>query len=160
MDENERKALKKSPPWVSWVSALRALFSADPQVWIKYDNERDVKLFVSSAPKAEALRQLLPETVEFGNVTLNVGVVPANVQATKADLFQQAFAGNEIVKGFIPVENVFTNPVVYMVFKREVVQFWDDDLGDPHGNRTTLYQEIAKDIFQEHGGVLFCTDND
>ena len=51
-----------------------------------------------------------------------------------------------------------TNPFVYVMFKPEVVQYWDDNLGDPHGNISTLAQEIARDVFEDGNGVYFSTD--
>lgn len=40
----------------------------------------------------------------------------------------------------------------------KVVQYFNDDLGDAHGVCSTLYQEIAKDVFGEHEGIFFCTN--
>ena len=77
---------------------------------------------------------------------------------TKAQLYNAAFSGNAAFVNTIPVEGVFTNPILYVVFEKEVVQYFNDDLGDPHGNRSTLYQELAKEVFPEHDGVLYCTD--
>jgi hypothetical protein len=52
-----------------------------------------------------------------------------------------------------------TNPITYVIFKKEVVQYYDDNLGDAHGNRTTLYEQIANQIFEDREGIYFCTDN-
>ena len=57
------------------------------------------------------------------------------------------------------VNGVFTNPVSYVIFEKKVVQFFNDDLSDAHGNMTTLYKDVAKDVLGEHHGVFFCTDN-
>ena len=46
----------------------------------------------------------------------------------------------------------------YVVFENKVVQFFNDDLSDIHGNKSTLYQEIAKDIFGDCDNIYFCTD--
>ena len=43
------------------------------------------------------------------------------------------------------------------VFAKEVVQYWNDSLSDPYGKVSTLYQDIAKDIFEDTDGVMFCT---
>ena len=152
--------LKQSPPWVVYVRTLEALFKEDPQVKVAFDEDgMKVKILVESKAKADALDLLLPETVDFGNVTLSVSVVPGNDSKTVADVFRVAFAGNKAVKDFVRRDGIFTNPMTYMVFKKEVVQYWVDNLGDPHGNRSTLYQCIAEEVFKDHTGVLFCTDN-
>jgi hypothetical protein len=54
-------------------------------------------------------------------------------------------------------------PLTYVVFKNRVVQFFNDNLNDPHGVISTLYQDIADEIFadmpyQAHGGIAYCTD--
>ena len=153
--------VKMSAPWVQYAHALAALFAEDEQVTVHYDEDENVvKIRVDNAPKAEALSQLLPVEKAFGNVVLKISVIPSNIQATKADLFRTAFAGNRAVNDFIELEGVFSNPLTYVVFRKEVVQYWIDNLGDPHGVRSTLYQDIATEIFGEHEGVLFCTDID
>lgn len=48
----------------------------------------------------------------------------------------------------------------YVVFKNCVVQFFNDNLNDIYGNISTLYQDIAREIFAdaEWEGVFYCTD--
>jgi hypothetical protein len=46
------------------------------------------------------------------------------------------------------------------VFEKKVVQFFNDQLDDINGNKSTLYQDIAKDVFEKHEGVYFCTAAD
>ena len=52
-------------------------------------------------------------------------------------------------------------PFTYVVFKNCVVQFFNDNLNDPHGVLSTLYQDIAREVFGDcgmAGGVAYCTD--
>ena len=51
-----------------------------------------------------------------------------------------------------------TNPLHYVVFKNRVVQYWSDNLGDINGNTSTLYENIARDVFGETDNVCFNTD--
>ncbi len=160
--------LKISPPWVTYVNQLIALFKEDPEIQIVYDNdEMEVKLFVDNAKKAEALTYLLPYQEEFGNVILDITIIPSNKTATckeelitMADYFVAAFENNPVFSFYYEVNGIFSNTLTYIVFKNEVVQFFNDNLNDIYGNISTLYQEIAKDIFDPDVliGVLFCTD--
>ena len=50
------------------------------------------------------------------------------------------------------------NDFNFVVFVPEVVQFYNDDLGDINGLCSTLYQDLAKDLFGEEAGIYFCTD--
>ena len=153
--------VKLSAPWVLYVDALRAMFEEDPEVTIDYDDETNVvRMRVDNQVKADALSQLIPAEKDFGNVKLKINVVPANMKAKKSDLFMAAFAGNNAVNGYVPIEGVFSNPLMYVMFKKEVVQYWIDNMGDPRGLRSTLYEDIAREVFGEHEGVLFCTDSE
>ena len=153
--------LKLSTPWVIFYREVEAMFKDDPEVRVVFNEEEpEVKLYVENAEKADALIQLLPKKVDFGNVELKVTVIPANKLGTnKASLFEKAFKGNPAFS-FITGHNIFNKPMTYVVFKNKVVQYYTDNLGDIYGNCSTLYQEIAKDIFGKHEGVYFCTDKE
>lgn len=148
-------------PWVDYYRKLEALFAEDPGVKVLLDNKNvAVKILVEDGAKAEALEALLPNEVTFGNVTVKVIVVPANpkLAAGKIDLVAKAFEGNDAVVGVFSIDRIFSNAMNYVVFKPKVVQYFNDDLSDAHGVRSTLYQELAKEVFGEDGGVFFCTD--
>ena len=162
--------LKLSAPWYITVREFEVLFNYDEDVHVVYDEENHlIKLYVEDVDKAAALEELLPKEYCFGNVTLDVEVVPSNSEdelmcmnlqgnnTTKDLLYDIAFNGNPIYS-FANTIRLGTNTITYVVFQRMVVQFFIDDLGDAFGNRSTLYQEIAKDIFGEEEGVSFCTD--
>ena len=154
--------IKMAPPWVTYANALMAMFEKDQDIKVTYDNENlGVKLYVNGSAKADALAKLLPAEKAFGNVTLKISVVPANDnREDMVKLFRDAFFGNEAVTDIwtAPTEVTQSNPLTYVIFRKEVVQYYNDDLSDAHGNRNTLYQEIAKEIFEDHQGIFFCTD--
>lgn len=151
---------KLSAPWVMFYNEIKALFGRDPEIEVVYDEEdNDIRLYVENTEKAEALQELLPAERKFGNITVTVTVIPANkLRAKKASLFRKALQGNPAFVLEQTVEGVFTNPVSYIVFAREVVQYWIDDLGDLHGIYSTLYEDIARDVFEDPDGVFFCTE--
>lgn len=154
--------IKLSAPWFTYIREIEALFGEDPDITIRYiEKPLTIKMYVNNAAKADAISQLLPNQKVFGETILNIIVVPANENGTsQAALFKTAFEGNPIFSEMIDIEGVYVNPIHYCVFRKEVVQYWNDNLADPHGNVSTLYQNIAEDIFQDtdKGGVIFCTD--
>lgn len=158
-----KKNITVVSPWVNYYREIEALFGKDPDIKIQFNNnERCIKMFVCGIDKYNALTQLLPEEKVFGNVTLKIEIIPANnLTQSMIDLFRKAFNGNPVVTDIISIsrdEIGTTNDFNYIVFKKEVVQYHDDSLSDPHGNHSTLYQIIAEDIFENHDGIYFCTD--
>lgn len=153
----------QAPPWITYVSELEQMFKYDPEVHVVYNNEEhEVRLYVDTDHKAAALMELLPNEKTFGNVTLQVTIVPANgipiPFADNANLFQDAFKGNGAFSFTKTVQGIFSNSLTYVVFRNRVVQYFDDNLGDIYGQKSTLYQEIARNLFGEREGVFYCTD--
>lgn len=154
--------LKLSPPWDEYYRKVNALFSPDPDIHILYDEEDYIlKLFVDSDDKAAALKTLLPETVNFGNINMTIEIVPANgcgrVVGTE-DAIKLAFDGNPIVNDIITTSGMGTFNATYVIFKKKVVQYFNDSLADIHGFRSTLYEDIAREVLGTDFGVYFCTD--
>lgn len=153
------KELNISSPWVIFCKEVDALFKNDPDVMVDYNGEGTrVVVRVEGAEKADALSKLLPRSRTFGNVTVRVEVIPANmVEENKVDLFRKAFEGNPAMS-FIQSTKKSLYTACYAVFRKEVVQFFNDDLSDLNGMCSTLYQDIADDVFDDHPGIFFCTD--
>lgn len=157
------KKLQIYSPWVIYFKKLEVLFGQDEDIKLDYDNnKRVVKMYINGQEKYEALSHLLPAEKQFGTVTLQIQLIPANkLQTSHIELFRKAFNGNPIVTDIIEISRDVidsSNDFNYVVFKKEVVQYHDDSLCDPHGNCSTLYQEVAKDVLGEPGGIYYSTD--
>ena len=153
--------LKLSPPWVVYYREIDAMFQGDPDVRVVFDEEkRIVKLFVDDCEKACALDKILPDEKLFGRIVLKIEVIPANGHfiEVKGNPFEAALTGNSALSFIHTISGIMSNPLTYVVFKKSVVQYYTDDLGDYFGVYSTLYQDIAKDIFESVDGVYFCTD--
>lgn len=162
--------LNLSSPWVVYYRKLSAFFKEDSEVRITYDEiEQEIKLYVDNAEKAVALEKLLPHEQNFGNVTLYITIVPANkttfdsvkvaYSTSSSDIIQICF-NNKAVVGIKVVDGIMTNRIIFVIFKKEVVQYFTDNIGDYHGICSILYQDLAKEIFGNIDGVFFCTDNE
>ena len=155
------KTVKSCSPWVTYVHKLNALFGQDPDIEIVFDeSEMKVKLLVVGADKAASLDRLLPGSITFGNVgALTIEVVPANKEKSKADLFRDAFEGNPLYSRTMDIQPDGTkNAFTYVMFYKKVVQYWNDNLGDPHGNVSMMAQDLATEIFSEDG-VMYSTES-
>ena len=147
-----------SAPWTIYYRELEALFAKDPGVRVVYDEEnKEIKLFVGSEKKAKALMELLPTEQKFGRIVLKVTVVPANGVADKWDL-HDLFAGNEAVDFVQTNAHLPGLDIEYVVFHKEVVQYYTDNLMDYNGLKSTLYEDLARDVFGTLEGVSFSTN--
>ena len=83
--------IKLSSPWVRFYREIEALFGEDPAVKVAYvEKMQIIKLYVEGEEKAEAIAQLLPPERTFGDVTVKVVVIPANLRASyMLDMFQK-----------------------------------------------------------------------
>lgn len=162
MKKNEVKHLSKSAPWYGYVNRIRALFGEDPAVKIMFNDDHGIlNIYVDGEKKEKAIRRLLPESMHFGNYILEINIILANVKIKESSLvetYKDAFDGNPVVNKILTVP-LQTNPMTYVVFRNEVVQYWDDNLGDIHGNQSMLMQDIAELVFDDTNGIYFCTDN-
>lgn len=158
--------LKLSPPWITYINKLEALFDGDPAIAFNIDmSVPSVTLSGYNGDKNAALLKLLPSEKVFGSVTLKInidGPISNIAFPTPKILFDTAFAGNPAYAYSIaPVdEGYWFFSFTYVVFKNCVVQFFNDNLNDCHGLISTLYQDIASEIFEDTGltNVYYNTD--
>ena len=155
----EKKRVGLASPWTRFFKEVAALFAKDPDVDVIFNGKTpEIKLLVNDQIKANALSKIFPQTKKFGNVELKITVVPANAaEEDPMELFRKAFYGNEAVQEFIQIKSEFGLAANYIVFIPEVVQYWADNMGNPDGFESTLYENIAKDVFDTNAAVFFTT---
>lgn len=151
--------LKLSAPWETLRHEMEQLFGSDPDIKIAFDEQSyELKLYVDGERKAAALTKLLAKEKTYGNVTVKIEVIPANTtDETIAELYKDAFDGNEVVDEVLTVKLPGGGAANYVIFKNEVVQFFNDDISDPQGLESTLYENIADDVFERQGGEFYTT---
>ena len=158
---------KLSPPWIETLSKLKAMFGEDPDINIKYEGKYSVKLYVNDCNKAAALCYLLKSEYNYGNINFSIVIIPSNGECTleledSVKMYETAFKNNPVLSFIHKVEGPFGFHAIYVVFKNKVVQYFNDNLNDIYGNTSTLYEDIARDIFNEearfNNGVFYCTD--
>lgn len=159
--------LKQQSPWIIRYEEIEQLFQADPDISVVYDDSDgyEVRLYVDDPDKALALTELLPEAYEFGNVSLTITVIPSNdieapeIPKTQYELIDALFKNNPIVS-YCYERNVAGFHTYYVVFKHKIVQYYTDNLADINGYTSTLYQYIARNVFDPvtEAGIFFCTD--
>ena len=165
--------LKLTSPWHTFYNELKAFFREDPQVTVLFDEDNmEIKVLVRNSHKAEALSYLLIDSHQWGDTKLAVTVMPANSvdQITKESIklladtknldamYCCALSGNDEFSEVSTIQSALGFDAVYVVFEKNVVQYYTDNIGDLHGIKSTLMENIARDIFVPHPGVFFCTE--
>lgn len=154
--------VKLAAPWTIYYRQIQALFAKDPQIKVVFDEGAPaVKLLVDNTAKADALMSVLPMEKTFGNIALKIVVVPSNnkVESTGNPIVD-LFTGNDALAFFQAVD-LMTITATFVVFKKEVVQFFNDNMGDIYGICSTLYENLARELLGDAmRGVYYCTDID
>ena len=155
------KEFRLSPPWEEFYNEMETLFAGDPGVRVvkEYDEDsKKIKVYCDDKEQEKALIALLPNKKTFGNITVEITVVPSNEEEeTYADLFRTAFKNNKAFAFAYATTGAFAFPATYIAYAPEVVQYFSDSMDDVNGYTSTLYENIARDIF-EIPGVYHCTD--
>lgn len=150
--------IKLNAPWVTMYRMISALFSEDPEISVEYNEaSNEVRLHVRNRKKAAALQKILPSQKVYGNTVLKIVVNPIDEDdETLLETYAAAFENNPVFSCVYAEGGQM--PRDFVIFKDRTVQFYNDNLGDPYGNQTTLCQNIANDIFENRDGILFCTE--
>ena len=144
--------MKLSPPWITYQRKLEALFEKDKDIEVGqiYETEDgyDLWIYVHTEKKHEALKHLLPSYLDFGNVKVKI-TLKCNAEDETFDVVQTVkdlFEGNERVFDIKEIKDFAQAQHLFVRFKPEVVQFFNDDTSDLNGNWSGLAQDIARDV--------------
>lgn len=154
------------PPWVTYRNEVDMLFDQDPEISVSKlkqgeDNNPIMIISTRNIGKMRAISMLIPSKISFGNVTLTTKFNFIDNCTTVLDIYRTAFAGNPALQDVIEITPPGgTAKITYLMFQKKVVQFWNDNLADPHGNVATLYQNIAASVCKKYENVYFCTQPD
>lgn len=167
MNLKQVKKLRLSPPWVVYQRQAKALFENDPDVVIETAQGKEgpeITLYVAKPLKVAALARILPECRDFGGVKCRINIVPGNgatampkAPEDAAELAMAAFGENGAVAEIRQVSKGLFRGIAYVAFKRAVVQFPADNLGDINGNWNGLYETVAREVCERAYGICFCT---
>ena len=163
--------LKYIAPWSDFTLMTEAMFKGDPDVHVEFDcPKRMLKLYVKGDAKSDAISKIMAKEKRIGNIVIKVQVVPANgtkrgkakknaANPDKLEVFKTALEGNSAFSQAAVKKSDFGIPMNYVVFVPKVVQFYNDERSDINGNLNTLYQTIAREIFDEDFSdeINFCT---
>ncbi len=162
MMENKAPA-NLSPPWYSQQRKISEMLSPDPEITVldltpKEGGGYECQILVENPSKAWALEKLLIDRYEFGGgmtVTIHGPSNDTPPINTIKGIFEAALGGNPLFDEFIFIEK---GPfgVNYCVLAKKVIQFFNDDLSDYHGNSSCLPTDLARAVFKDTLQVQYC----
>lgn len=160
--EEKNNRARQSAPWIAYYHGLEELFGEDPDIHMDYNEEKfEITMRVDSNDKYAALSGILPVEKIFGDISLKITLVPSNKELTSAAIFDAAFRGNPNYSFTKVISSPFmSNPMTFVVFKKKVSQYFNDNLGDLFGNRNTLPENLARELLVNEDGTFFCTDQE
>ena len=155
---NQENMVRLSPPWNTYHNFIRESIGSDPWVTVSdiaeiSGSQHLIRIAARTEEKARALATILALRHSFGNVNLDIeilhngsGVSPYEPPLTVTDLiriFNQALGTNSYFVNVKP--GVLGIASVFPIFKKEVIQFFNDDISDFYNN----YNGVASSVFAE-----------
>ena len=152
-----------SAPWVTYQGMVATLFKDDPDITVSYldNDEKSFTVSTSNADKFMLLNKYLKPSADFGGVTVKVNLEYTGTDPIKrgiADDMKKLFAGNSILEDVMEADTPFGD-MTYLLFKRDAVGFYNDNLTNPWGNSNYLACDVAKAVLNPMTGVNFTTNN-
>lgn len=157
----EKTNVELSPPWITAYKKLETLFGVDPEIDVKYDDDTKTVILESiNTYKIAALEKIMIPTMAFGNITLTIKcLVKDGAEENISALFKTAFAGNPHFSQVIDAQTPYGEQP-YVLFKKEVLQFYNDDTSDYYGNWNGLSEDILREVVNENIRVNIGTEVD
>jgi len=156
---SEEGSVKLSPPWYTFFNYLKHSIGKDQCVDVldmEEISEGDflIPVEVRDRGKAIALATILVPCKNFGNINVRIKVLycgravkpychPHDVSVL-IKIFEEALETNYYFE-YVESGVLFGSTIVFPVFKREVIQFFNDDLSDLYSN----FNGVAAMVFAE-----------
>ena len=160
--------VKLSPPWYILRNKIYNLLGADEELIISELEESETKkgsyvVTISSQndAKLEALKKIMISHFEFGNISVDVDfeyIRDEDDEVTIED-YETAFEGNPYFVQAVETGKGMFQGIKYIVFAKEILQFFDDDLTDLYSNMSIIVADAVKDVCKKYNNVNFCTDD-
>ena len=151
---------KLSPPWITYFNFLKHSVGNDPCVDVldieeaTEDFDYLVKINVKGRERAAALATILNPCKEFGNVIVRIKIMRCGREVEPiecpqdltglARVYKDAFCTNRYFNE-VKIIKIFGASLLFPIFKKEVIQFFNDDISDYYNN----YNGVAADVFAE-----------
>jgi len=153
---SEENSLQLSPPWYTFFNFVKHSIGKDPGVKVLDMKELSgsnflIPIEVGNRDKAAALATILVPGQNFGDTNVSIEILHCGKTVKPMDqpqdvccLIKKALDTNYYFDG-VEMREVFDFIIVFPVFKKAVIQFFNDDLSDLYNN----FNGVAADVFAE-----------
>lgn len=160
----KKPIVKLSPPWDGYMSMLASFFKGDNRIRVGECAKGVGTIEVFDTKMYVALGQVLRTKLRFGNVKLEIRLVPANgiktaMKGEMTDLaaLKYVLSKNPAFAKIISRKTAMGN-FVYVLFKPEVLLWYNDNLASPYKQSATVYEQAALTVFVDRLGVSYATE--
>lgn len=168
-----KKATKKTTvgldsPWYIFADTVAQIFANDESVNVDIpksckSDDGTFEFVISSedAVKIAAIKKLIGETRQYGNVTVNIIYNVEDAPMTVSDVvtaFGDTGYFDKVVSLAMPV-----GEMDYVVMKKDVLQVYGDNTRDYYGNINTVVAQAIESIIQDDvkvANIAICTKAD
>lgn len=167
-----------SPPWYTLWNEIKSTIGKDSSVKVSDLDVRQypyqINITTDHHKKGRALATIIKLVHEFENVQVRIHIQNSNGNPHEpfpvtnsnelASVIRTALHGNPLFKNVYrgPTSVLFASRNVFPVFKKTVIQFYNDDLSDYYKN----YNKVASHVFaivlkEEINGLnIYCSTED
>jgi len=163
-----------SPPWYTIWNKIKSTFGNDPNVkvgpLVTQSTPFKIIIDVNDHDKATAIASILSLKFDLGNNSIQVAVrdnkgsvvvptVPTSEEQL-VSIIKTALGSNAwFVDAKIVILPILERKILYAVFHKAVIQFFNDDLSDMYNNYNNVAAFVFKDVLNEAPGgyVINCS---
>lgn len=165
MDADKKTDL--TPYWYTYRNQLAALFESDDEIAV-YDlvkgedkGQYILKIETSSEAKFKVLKKVIKPEVHFGNIYVTAEISykdDTDDHIFTANDFNILFKGNSLFNR-VELAEVMGGQQSFVIFEPQIIQFYNDDIGDYCGNYNETVENTAKAVLNKPRGTFFCTQS-
>lgn len=153
--------LDLSAPWYVFHTQVFKLFEQDAEVIVDEELEETETGFIfgiysKNIKKIQAIKKLIGSKVVFGDVAVDIDY-GENENEDVAEVWKDAFSGNPLFCGIVSADIPFDGSCDYAIFKRDIIDFYDDNISDVNGNSHYIVADLVKEVVSNKD-IFICTE--
>ena len=156
--------LTLSAPWYTFAKTVKYIFEKDPDITVAFSDEINGTLTItietSSPKKLISIKKIVGSKRNFGNINVVIKYALTTNAITTED-YQLAFADTGLIDQIIESQDPMGTD--FVVVNRDLVQFYNDNIFDYHGNITMTLEEAILSIInmgEQAADIAICTKSE